>query len=192
MARVIASVFILAAVCSANAAPDQYESIQGVSIPEATRLLLGQGFAFARSDEPDGRRQRFYWRRQDNCLLFTSVNDVVSDAHEVPSEECSGRAYDRRYPSYPPRDAYERPTSDSWVGHYIGYAYREKQNLTVDISNTGKVTSRGDREPSVGRMIGDQMEFDNGVRFHVQAINGGLRLTQIQDRNHVIDLRRLP
>jgi hypothetical protein len=90
---------------------------------------------------------------------------------------------------------YGRPDNGypTWlIGRYNAYAYRDRQNLTMDIGPSGRVTSRGSGEPSYGRILGgNQMVFDNGVRFYIERIRDGARLTQVQDRNHVIDLHRV-
>lgn len=94
-------------------------------------------------------------------------------------------------PGYvPPPDAnYGFPT---WmIGRFHGYAYRDHQDLTVDIGPSGRVVSRGNGPPSYGRLVpGGQLVFDNGVRFYMQPAPGGARLTQVQDRHHVIALTR--
>lgn len=173
------------------------------------RLLSNQGPWPCRQNETWGVEPEGIWVDQ-NCRGRFSVDDESSGGNSGAAIAAGViglaaiaaiAAHNNRRDDNPPPPpdygggpnyggpGYGYPT---WmIGRYSGYAYRDRQNLTVEIGPSGRVISRGDREPSYGRVFGDQVAFDNGVRFFVQPIPGGLRLTQVQDRNHVIDLQRV-
>ncbi len=94
---------------------------------------------------------------------------------------------------YPPGGGYPPGGYPTWmIGRYGGYSPQDQQNLTVDIGPSGRVMSVGNSgRPDYGRVSGgDQITFDNGVSFYVQPASWGIRLIQVQDQRHRIELRR--
>jgi Protein of unknown function (DUF3011) len=174
------------------------------------RLISSAGRWPCRQNETWGVESRGIWVDQ-NCRGRFSVDDPKSGKTGAIVAGVIGlgvlaalaahnnrRDDDRRDDDRPPPDdgrpEYGRPGDayPTWyIGRYSGYSDRDRQNLTMDIGPSGRVTSRGDGEPSYGRMYGnDQIVFDNGVRFYIERLRDGMRLTQVQDRRHVIELHR--
>ena len=77
------------------------------------------------------------------------------------------------------------------IGRYGGYSPQNRQTLTIDVGPSGRVMSVGNSgKPDYGHVEGDQVVFDNGVRFYVQPASWGIRLIQVQNQRHRIELRR--
>ena len=170
------------------------------------RLISNQGRWECRQNETWGTEPEGIWVDQ-NCRGRFSVDEpardgggsnktgaIVAGVIGLGVLAAIASHNNRRDEDRPPDHGRPDDGYDTWmIGRYQGYAYRDRQNLTFDIGPSGRVTSRGDGEPSYGRILGrgDQMVFDNGVRFYIERTRGGVRLTQVQDRNHVIDLQRI-
>lgn len=178
------------------------------------RLVSNQGPWPCRQNETWGVEPEGIWVDQ-NCRGRFQVEDESSSSDKSAAIAVgviglaaiaaiaahNNRRDDNPPPDNPPEPGY-RPGGPGYgpgwgfpgwmIGRYTGYAYKFRQNLTMDIGPSGRVMSRGDGEPSYGRVWGaDQVAFDNGVRFYVQPIAGGMRMTNVQDRNHVIDWQRV-